>query len=101
MSAEFEQVISFAKALMELEEKDREAKRLARNKKARERYARKKANGTLVTAAQRRADEYARITREEELRDAYAEEHRCACGDPGANPPCDHCEKCEGCWDDD
>lgn len=98
-------IFGFASALgnllAEAEERKREQQRLRRNARARNRYAAQKTAGTLRSAKQKREAELRELDRLEALIENDENKHRCGCQDPGALPPCGHCESCEECWDAD
>jgi hypothetical protein len=72
------------RAVAEAGAKRRKADALA---KRRARYAARREAG-IVPVRRLKPDYY------ERERDV---EHRCACGDPGASPPCFHCTDCDDC----
>lgn len=100
-----ESVFGFASALGKLmaenDAKKKEAARLKRNARARARYKAQKAAGTLPSDKKRREAEERELELLEEAIWREENAHRCGCMDPGAMPPCGHCEGCEECAEDE
>lgn len=98
-------IATFASVLSEImdaaDARKREAARIKRNTRARARYAAQKANGTLPKDKRAKAAREAELDRLEEAIYMSENAHRCRCMDPGAMPPCGHCEGCGDCAEED